>query len=370
MTIKWTTLFALTATAPLFAGTVLIDAPFQKADELKAWGTYKEAQVKIDGGAEISLSKRASNPGTLGLNCGLPLAAIAGRRLKVTGEGRGENIEPPKEEWNGAKIQLNFTGGETEVWPQHAFATGSFDWTPFEFYANTPFVPRTARVNLGFEDSFGKVTFRNLKIEVADTYLNLASIANMGYKDEVEADDQGGWSDQGPENDAAKFKFKTRMFSNVPFVPADPDFNRGKAVVSFRSGNLPKGAESVTLDLRSAQVSANYLYLLHTLSFAKPDETAAGTITVTGTNGKQQKINLTPGTDIADWWEAKHLPNGHVGATWNTAGGTRVGLYTSKFKLDSDLGQLEKIAFTTVGGKAVWILVAGTLSDENYRFPR
>ncbi len=355
-------------TLPLLAAAEpLLEVPFSSPGDLTGWRVYQtEAAVK-EGILELNLPARTDHKGTLGLNRDLPAEAIAGRRLTFSAEFKGENVAPAAVSWNGAKFMANIVAPSGESWPSARMRTGTFDWEKAGFTAFVPPDVKTLRLSIGFQDSFGKLFVRNLKIEAADRLLSLAPVANMGYRDETAGDGKGGWSDQGPENDARNFKFKETLYGKVPFLPVDPAKNGGKAVVAFQSSRLSTGPATVELIPAGKKEAAKYLYLLHTLSWGGAGK-IAGTIDLTGTGGKQS-IPVAQGRDVADWWAPKPLANAFVGATWKTESGGRVGLYVCKFALDPKLGAIEKVTFRTGDPGLLWIVAGVTLSDADYPFP-
>ena len=72
------------------------------------------------------------------------------------------------------------------------------------------------------------------------TPLDLSVAANMGFADPVENDRQGGWTDQGPDNDFAIMPLGLQTFGNVPVRVLDPAENGGKSVLAFRNPARPE----------------------------------------------------------------------------------------------------------------------------------
>jgi len=221
-------------------------------------------------------------------------------------------------------------------------------------------------VSLGLQNATGKVSFRNLKIEVADTFADLSARANMGYADEKEKDGVGGWSDQGAENDGSGFDFRKQTFAGIPFRPLDPAKNNGKSVLVFRSSNFESGSNDVDLSL-PAGCTGKYLYLLHT-SCWNGGSGEFGTITLKGSAGTQV-ITLKSGTDIADQWHPAARSNLRVVQSWNNRAGAQNGMYASVFKVDPKIGVVQKITLKQSNPSAVWIVAGITLSDQFYANP-
>jgi len=206
-----------------------------------------------------------------------------------------------------------------------------------------------------------------------DWPLNLGKAANMGFRDPVAGDGRGGWSDQGPDNDAAAFPLKQPQFADIPFRVTDPADNAGRSVLVFQSPHFVNGLTAAELDLTDVKATGNYLYLLHTLTWGHQSDAVVGTVTVTGVNGQSQKLEIKAGRDLADWWSSSQstrirLANGAPGASWRNGSGT-VTVYVSRFALDKNLGRLKSIAFAAANAEPVWIVAGATLSDSEYTLP-
>jgi hypothetical protein len=366
---RWAVLVITSLFSSMTMGQVIFEDSFGSNDSLKNWNTYVADTKIVDKALEISLTERPKANGPAGLSKTLPADLTAGRRLKLSAQIKGENVAPAKEMWNGGKFMLAITYGKNQNnWLQANVKTGTFDWEDVKFYVFTNQNLTRAMLNIGFQDSFGKLFFRNLKVEITDTFLDFSKAANMGLADDVEGDGKGGWSDQGQDNDAKKFDFKAPMYANVPFMPLDPAQNNNKSIITFNSGKFPAGVDKVSFDISDKKAKAKYLYLLHTLCWGAGNQTA-GSIKVTGSNDKTQVIEVKSARDVADWWSPKNISNGFVGAAWTTTSGGRVGMYVSRFALNSDIGEIKKIELISANLTPIWIVAAATLSDTEYKFP-
>lgn len=367
---SWAVLAITGLFSSMVTGQVLLEDSFAASDSLKKWHSSAATVKIVDKALEISLAERSKTPGVAGLDKSLPTALAAGCRLKLSAQIKGENVAPAQKMWNGGKFMLALTYGRNQNnWLQGNVKTGTFDWEDVSFYALTNQDLTRASVNIGLQDSFGKIFFRNLKVEIADTFLNFAKVANMGLADEIEGDGKGGWSDQGPDNDAKKFDIKPLLYANVPFTPLDPAQNGNKSIITFKAKKFPAGVESVTFDIADRKAQAKYLYLLHTLCWGVGAPPHAGTIKITGSNDKTQEIEVKVGKDAADWWSPKNISNGFVGATWTTTSGGRVGMFVSRFAINSELGEIKKIELISANSIPIWIVAAATLSNTEYKFP-
>ncbi len=316
------------------------------------------------GALKLSLSERKPN-GIISIS--LKPDEIAGKRIRVSAELKGENIAPAKERFNGGKFMMPVESASGMFYPGAQLSTGSFDWERKSFITDIPWDVKKASIILGFQDSFGTLFVRDLKVEVLGTSLDLRRAANMGFADEKANDGRGGWSDQGPDNDAARFKIRPDgLYAGIPFHVIDPKKNGGKSVLSMKSFHLPGGLDSAKMELKHPMKAA-YLYLLHTM--CHNEKGVAGVLEITGANGKVCRIPVTIGKDIADWWNPKRMENAYPAVLWNNSQGGTVGVYASKFKLPPEVSPVGAVTFRSAGRAPVWIVIGATLSETDYNFP-
>ena len=202
-----------------------------------------------------------------------------------------------------------------------------------------------------------------------DVFLDISSMANMGFKDDVAGDGKGGWSDQGADNDFATFDIQQRKFGNVPFSIIDPRKNSGLAIMTFRSPsiNAKVNLDEAVLDVDGAK--ASYLYVLHTCCYGShAKDELVGSVTVKLKDGSENEFQLLNRRDVGDWWNPSNLPNGAVVHT-KFNGNSTVGVYLSKFKISDVPMEIDSVSFKTAG-KSVWIVVGATLSTESYELPK
>jgi len=198
-----------------------------------------------------------------------------------------------------------------------------------------------------------------------DVPLSLASVANMGFADEVAGDGKGGWSDQGSENDFSGFDVARTNFQGIRFEIVDPDRNRGRAVATMKSENLVGGAGLASFRLEGGGAKGSWLYVLHSSCWTPP-KGRVGTVTIRLKNGKELVHEVQIGREIADWWSAGHLPNGLVVVRKPNKSAT-VGIFLSRLKIADEPEAVDEITFETEG-KAVWIVVGATLSSQWVEF--
>lgn len=351
-------------------GETVLNLPPDGGAELKNWNREADKVAHFvpveNGGAALEI--RLDNPvgnHVYGISRSIDAAKIAGKRVTLSADIKRETKVYQK--WQGGKFMLSVKHADGK-YDYYGFylEPGSFGWQKFAKSFDIPQDIVSANLFLGLQGATGVIQYRNLKVEAGDAVLDLAPAANMGYADPVANDGRGGWSDQGPENDGAKFRWKQTSHGNVPFRPADPARNGGKSVMTFASKRFPQGLQTAEIDLSTGGARARYLYLLHTLTF--PDSYApVGEIELAGTKNSQI-LPVIDRRDIANWWMPSKKPNAFPVALWQN-NGNQVGVYLSKFELN-DLGTIRKVIFRKApGSNANWIVIAATLSENKYDLP-
>ena len=133
--------------------------------------------------------------------------------------------------------------------------------------------------------------------EYAFSPVDLAKAANAGYKDEKAADNLGGWTDQG-DNDVRNLKPGTLTHASIPFTLLDPAKNNGNSVIAL-SNQGKFFVKQADIPLTAGKF--DWIYLLHTAAWAA-DKRTAGTLTFNYNDGTSEKIVITCGSQVGDWW--------------------------------------------------------------------
>lgn len=359
------------------AAETVLTAPFRADEELTGWRGVEKGKAEIEQAADGSAALRVivapeEKEPTRMIARTLPVSALAGRRVTVSAEV-SRDLGEPAAKWQGGKLMLRCRSGGKTFWPGVYMEPGKYGWKTLTLEADLPPDLEEAVLVLGIQQARGMIRYRKLKVEAGDFMLDLSRAANMGFRDPVAGDGKGGWSDQGPDNDAAGFPLGQRVFANVPFRVIDPAGTDKKSVLVFQSAHFPGGPREAALDLSGTKAQGAWLYLLHTLTWAHKADAPTGEIVLTGRNGRTQTLEVRAGRDVADWWSSAQaarvrLENGAPGAVWRNTSGS-VAIYVSKFKLDPELGELRSIVFRAAGGDPVWIVAGVTLGVAEYAFP-
>jgi endoglucanase len=132
-----------------------------------------------------ALKVSSASPATLSLQASLPASAIAGRRVVVRGQVKGDSISTRPQPYNGVKITLVFTlqDGSTAYANQATVPDGTFDWRNFCFPVTVPANVAGARIKVGLEAVSGTAWFDELKVEAdpaffSETFENGTAVAS------------------------------------------------------------------------------------------------------------------------------------------------------------------------------------------------
>ena len=98
------------------------------------------------------------------------------------------------------------------------------------------------------------LTFQIIPREVYPIALTAAVTA--GYIDDIPGDGQGGWTDQGPQNDLRQFSAGRVAFGGIYYDAIKPDKPQYKAVIAL-GRSWPQSAQVAVVK------PGRFLYLLH-----------------------------------------------------------------------------------------------------------
>lgn len=156
--------------------------------------------------------------------------------------------------------------------------------------------------------------------------LDLRSLVNRGFADDVAGDGKGGWTDQGPNANLATLPTGRQTLAGVPFDIIDPAKNNGKSMlVISRRPDQKNVAASMVIPFNA---KAGMLTFLHTGAWFSVSEKPV-VVEFIYANDIKVKTQFVPAYHLSDWWcPLKSLPNGVI--AWNgICGDTPIGvMYT------------------------------------------
>ncbi len=133
------------------------------------------------------------------------------------------------------------------------------------------------------------------------TMLDLKEYANRDFKDDVEGDHMGGWSDQG-NNDLRDFTmFGVQKFYDVPFNIIDPGSNDGKSVLVLRGQGETVLPYKVEIPVNQ---TARGAYFLHTTAYGMGEGTEEAQYTFVYEDGTSAAMHLLDQVHLRDFWGA------------------------------------------------------------------
>jgi len=152
-------------------GTILYQNTFDAPDARAAWLTAKQVSWEsVDGhGTVLTVSSPATNtkPPTATARLKLNLTPYRGLHVDFFCLAKAENVSKPSQHWNGIKFMLHYTSpSEGEQWKAMPARFGSFGWQQLAYQLTLPDDIGEAELTLGLQDSFGRVSFDDVKIVV------------------------------------------------------------------------------------------------------------------------------------------------------------------------------------------------------------
>lgn len=225
-------------------------------------------------------------------------------------------------------------------------------------------------VRISFERPHGKITDSNAPmllrfLPYKTTAIDLASVVNRDFADEVPGDGRGGWTDQGPDNDLRSLTQNSVKYGALDFpVCKSADGNRHcLAVAGKNRTGYPR-----TVSVKMHGEKGKTLALLHTMSWQPAGGTAAGKLTVRYQDGTNQVISIVSGVDLYDWWNPARQSNGVVAWHGSNPACGSIGLYASTFAIKEN--PIASLTFDATGDNPVWLTVGALLIDQSIEFPR
>ncbi|MEK6647567.1 MAG: beta-galactosidase [Candidatus Firestonebacteria bacterium] len=159
-------------------------------------------------------------------------------------------------------------------------------------------------------------------------FVDIAKYVNMGFKDEIDGDKQGGWFDHGA-NDLRNMAIGRQILAQVPFEIINPDKNNGKSVIILAGGPSRLYFPDKVTDI-NVNRKANNFYFLHTIGWG-----ASGTLftyVVHYENGDIVEISIDNDIEVSGWWNPKEIPNAKIAYETSNLVAKSVGLYCYRWK--------------------------------------
>ncbi len=187
--------------------------------------------------------------------------------------------------------------------------------------------------------------------------LDLGSVVNRAFMDQVADDQLGGWTDQGG-NDLRVLPAGKGNYGRVPFEILPDQQGAAKACVVLGSKKKPFLENEARLELAKPEKEPA-LYLFHACAFNDTKNDIAGRLTAEFSDGSAQEWRVRIGRDVQPWTSASNASNAQ--RCWTEYNNnTQVSLFVSKFPL----GGKELKALRFKGEEAVWMIAAASIGDD------
>ncbi|MDR0931604.1 MAG: hypothetical protein LBM70_01105, partial [Victivallales bacterium] len=188
--------------------------------------------------------------------------------------------------------------------------------------------------------------------------IDLTKAVNMSFADDTADDGQGGWTDQGAENDMANLPPGVLNLGGINFNIIDPvkNHNRSCIVVSGQPTRRYPPIFAVTFPRLEQHA---YLYLLHGAAWVPKNGEEVGAVIVDYADNSRSRYPVRNGIDVGNWWRpSMSFSNAFLMYRTENAGGA-VGLFVSHFRLEDK--PVKTISFEPV--KGVWSIAAASFAN-------
>jgi hypothetical protein len=159
--------------------------------------------------------------------------------------------------------------------------------------------------------------------------LDLRSVVNRGFADDVAGDTKGGWSDQGPQNDLYSFPIGRQILSGVPFDVIDPKQNHDKSMIVLSRRPEQKLPHKITIPVNANVRAVTFLHVGAWMTVGEPGLK----LTFVYSIGTKVQTTVVAGIHLADWWSGPqlNLPGGCLAWKGDNRSGF-VGVYYAPFE--------------------------------------
>ncbi|NMA47991.1 MAG: alkaline phosphatase [Lentisphaerae bacterium] len=187
--------------------------------------------------------------------------------------------------------------------------------------------------------------------------LDIRSVVNRAFLDQVAGDEQGGWTDQG-SNDLRMLPAGNERYGRVPFEILSDQQGAVNACIVLGSKLRPFLENEARLELPKPEKEP-FLYLFHACAFNDTKQAIAGRLTAEFSDGSSHEWRVRIGRDVQPWTIADNVSNAQ--RCWTEYNNnTQVSLFVSKFSL----GDKELKALRFKGEEAVWMIAAVSIGDD------
>jgi beta-galactosidase len=170
--------------------------------------------------------------------------------------------------------------------------------------------------------------------------IDISQFCNMGFKDEKEGDERGGWTDQG-SNDLRSLPIGGVKFKGISFSIIDPLKNKEKSCIILKSEHSKWGLKEAKGI--KVQQKTPYVYFLHSSAWTKSGEEIAKYI-INYTGGEKVEIPIIGGKNVDEWWKpVSDILEAEIGWSGPNPSVGEVGLWLFPWKNPKPEKEIESI---------------------------
>ncbi|MFQ6131637.1 MAG: hypothetical protein ACE5R4_06345 [Armatimonadota bacterium] len=242
---------------------------------------------------------------------------------------------------------------------------GTGDWTRLAVTATAPDNADSASIYLCLTGSKGSVWFDDVSmVEGTEAPSNrrpvdLRAAADTGFRDEVDGDGKGGWTDQG-DNDARAISLGSQVWRGVPFEVIDPAENDGKSAIVLRGSSRPDLPEEVEVQVGQR---CDVVYFLHGCAWALTDGVEVARYTATYADGQTVEIPIRTGREVVDWWNPDDTEESAVGWEGANPQCSSIGFNIFPWRNPRPTSEITSIRLASADDQTTPLIVAMTLGD-------
>ncbi|MFC1504308.1 rhodanese-like domain-containing protein [Spirochaetota bacterium] len=172
-----------------------------------------------------------------------------------------------------------------------------------------------------------RIKSKRKPINKKDTYyIDISSKANKTFYDKIDSDKKGGWTDQGPENDARMIPKGEMVLSGVPYKVLDDTDGDNSCIILWgeKRPYYPKEVSEIKVDKK-----AKSLAFLHCTGWTGGhDGKNVGMYRINYIDGTSKNIDLIVGKTINDAWHPSDIEEAKATIPFYNPVCTKLGLYS------------------------------------------
>ncbi len=188
--------------------------------------------------------------------------------------------------------------------------------------------------------------------------VDISRAVNMDFKDKIEGDKKGGWTDQGA-NDLRKFPVGKQTFYGIPFNIMDPSENSGKSCIVLFGGERPYFPMDAKFLIEQ---KAKSIYFLHTVAWSASPPVFSYEIVYEDGESFEKMIYI--GKETSTFWDPKDTPASKVAWSGDNPVHSPVGVSIYGLANPHPDKVIKGIKIHSQGTAAVPVVIAVTISDE------